>query len=57
MAGKRRHPAQVTAARLRNHYEDLYDYMDGLERDQLSQLADVLEQIANGEREKFDDLD
>ena len=46
----RRHPADVTADRLTDHYETYYAYMDGRERDDLSRTIQVLREIAEGNR-------
>ena len=53
-AGRRRHPCEVTADRLAEHYERYYDHMTGSDRDQLSQVRHMLQQIA--EREDSGDL-
>jgi hypothetical protein len=47
---ERRHPAQVTADRLTDHYEQYFDQLDGLERDALGRIANALREIAEGER-------
>lgn len=50
MGTRRRHPAQVTADRLGDHYQVYCDLMTGAERDALSHVKFVLEQIADGKR-------
>ena len=47
----RRHPCEVTADRLGDHYERYYDRMTGSEREQLSQVKYTLEQLARGDDE------
>jgi len=42
----RRHPAEVTADRLGDHYEKWWDRMSGAERDALSLTRFVLQRIA-----------
>ena len=46
----RRHPADVTADRMADAYERYYDKMDGRERDDLSHIIFVLQEIAEGNR-------
>lgn len=46
----KRHPAEVTADRLRTASEQWYEKFDGAERDMIGQLAWALDQIAAGER-------
>lgn len=46
----KRHPADVTADRLTEHYERYYALMDGRERDDLSHTIHVLREIADGTR-------
>lgn len=46
----KRHPAEVTADRLREASERWYDKLDGAERDMIGQLAWALDQIAEGAR-------
>jgi hypothetical protein len=45
-----RHPLEVTADRLREHYERYWAYLTEDERDQLSYVAYILEEIAEGRR-------
>jgi hypothetical protein len=46
----KRHPCEVTADRLKEHYERHYDLLDGRERDDISHVIFVLEEIAVGGR-------
>lgn len=46
----RRHPADVTADLLTDHYERYYDKMDGRERDDLLYTIQMLREIAEGTR-------
>ena len=46
----KRHPAEVTADRLGDAYDKWYDKFTGAERDYISAIRIVLEQIASGER-------
>lgn len=48
----RRHPCEVTSDRLADHVEQYYDKFTGAERDALSLVRHVLEQIAD---DKADD--
>jgi hypothetical protein len=50
--GYRRHPLEVTVDRLRDHYERYWELLTGPERDQLSHVIYVLEEIADGNREE-----
>jgi hypothetical protein len=52
-AHARRHPAEVTADRLLRHYEEYYEMMSGSERDELSHIRFVLQEIADGNRERI----
>lgn len=47
---RNRHPAHVTADRLKDHVEKWSDKMDDAERDEFSHVIFVLEQIGDGER-------
>ncbi len=51
----RRHPALVTSDRLKAHSERYYDLMDGYERDDMSAVIQVLEEIGEGERHRAED--
>lgn len=56
MGGKRmqRWPTDVTADRLADHYEKLYDQMDGIECDHLSDVIRVLRDFGeDGERRRY----
>lgn len=46
----RRHPAHVTADRLKDAYERWHDKLDGREKDDLSAVIQVLEEIGDGAR-------
>lgn len=46
----RRHPAEVTADRLREHYEQWGHKLSGSERIALENAIQVLTEIAEGER-------
>lgn len=45
-----RHPAHVTADRLKDHYEHWYVLLEGRDRDDMSHVIQILEEIGNGER-------
>lgn len=47
---RQRHPAEITSDRLLDHYERWFDKMDGLERDCISRVRQILEEIADGTR-------
>lgn len=46
----RRHPAQVTSARLFEHLHDFADYLTPRDKAAIERVILALEQIANGER-------
>lgn len=46
----RRHPAHVTADRLKGHYENYYSILDSHERDYFSVVIQALEEIGDGSR-------
>jgi hypothetical protein len=46
----RRHPAHLTADRLKDHYERYHDKLDGAEKDDMSRTIQVLEEIGDGVR-------
>lgn len=43
-----RHPAEVTAERLTDHYERWYRKLDGSQRDNICLVIDLLHDIAEG---------
>jgi hypothetical protein len=53
VANYRRHSADVTATRLGNHAQEYYFFMTDRERDLLSQVKHVLEEIAEGKRKAW----
>jgi hypothetical protein len=50
MARDRRHPADVTADRLIEHYQQWFDSLTGSERDYIGLVINVLRDIAEGVR-------
>lgn len=46
----KRHPAEVTADRLLEHYEQYYDKLTGAERDAVGTVRHILQEIAEGKR-------
>lgn len=46
----RRHPAEVTADRLGDHYEAYFDKLTQRERDYIGVVRHALQQIAEGDR-------
>ncbi|WP_188197577.1 hypothetical protein [Nonomuraea sp. SYSU D8015] len=44
----RRHPAEVTSARLLNHLERWPDAFNGADRDMVSRIRYILQEIAEG---------
>jgi hypothetical protein len=50
VSAPRRHPAEVTADRLLGHVEQWFDKFTPAERDELSHVRFVLQQIAEGDR-------
>lgn len=46
----RRHAAEVTADRLKEHYERWFDRLDGSEQHDISHVIQILEEIAEGQR-------
>ena len=47
---QRRHPAEVTADRLGDHYETYFDRLTQLERDYIGVVRRALQDIAEGNR-------
>ena len=50
----RRHPAEVTAARLLTHYEGWFDRLSGEERDAISTVRHALYGIADEDEQPAD---
>lgn len=50
MGNIRRHPAEVTADRLGDHYERDYDKLEGDEREAITLIRFALQEIAEGNR-------
>lgn len=50
MSRYKRHPCEVTSDRLAEHLEQYFDNLSGGERDEISHVRFLLEEIAEGSR-------